>query len=274
MFWVIAVLIIRQPVYHLLSSDEPTYCFEMISQVLEFHREMRNYRNDPFASESVENTEEQTDANEINKPLNGSDPEILIKPVPFLDDQWKNKVVIGCTIAVALEVLIVLLMVMYWKQIRWTLRKLSCPCDYFQHRRHEPMQRQEPTYETNIDLESDDSLPADQEMQIYAPSSHGDPDDRSIQGRSLRGGHGSSSTSHRYSNIGFPSEADSRINYYINDGDDDDDGGEDVRTHSCGETLESSHPQRFSNDVGEQGNMMQVYAIVHNITDEGVNNSR
>lgn len=139
------------------------------------------------------------------------------------------------------------------------------------------MQRQEPTYETNIDLESDDSLPADQEMQIYAPSNHGDPENRSIQGHNSRG-HASSSSSHRYSNIGFPSEADSRINYYINDGDDDDDdndGGEGARrTHSAGETPESSHPQRFSADVGEEGNVMQVHAIIHNITDEGINNSR
>lgn len=137
------------------------------------------------------------------------------------------------------------------------------------------MQRQEPTYETNIDLESDDSLPTDQEMQIYAPSSHADPENRSIQGHSLRG-HASSSTSPRYSNIGFPSEADSRINYYINDGDydDNDDEADDQRTHSSGEVLESSHPQQSSADVGEQGNMMQVYAIVHNITDESANNSR
>lgn len=60
--------------------------------------------------------------------LNDLDPDVLIKPIPFSDDHWKNKVVIGCTIAVAIEVLIVLLMVMYWDQIRWTLRKLTCPC--------------------------------------------------------------------------------------------------------------------------------------------------
>jgi hypothetical protein len=53
---------------------------------------------------------------------------VIARKLPVDEDYWKNHVIVGCTIAVAVEVVIVVLMVMYWRQIRWTLRKLTCPC--------------------------------------------------------------------------------------------------------------------------------------------------
>ena len=41
---------------------------------------------------------------------------------------WKMKVTMACTIAAAVEIIIVLFMVLYWGQIRWLLRKFACPC--------------------------------------------------------------------------------------------------------------------------------------------------
>ena len=56
------------------------------------------------------------------------DSEVVMQKLPPDVDNWKNQVIIGCTFTVAIEILIVVLMVMYWQQIRWTLRKLACPC--------------------------------------------------------------------------------------------------------------------------------------------------
>ena len=41
---------------------------------------------------------------------------------------WKTKIIIICTIAAAVEIVIVLFIVMYWREIRWTMRKISCQC--------------------------------------------------------------------------------------------------------------------------------------------------
>ena len=43
-------------------------------------------------------------------------------------EHWKTQVVIACTITAAIEIFVVVIIVLYWKQIRWSLRKLQCPC--------------------------------------------------------------------------------------------------------------------------------------------------
>jgi hypothetical protein len=50
---------------------------------------------------------------------------------PGYEYYWRNHIIIGCTVAAAIEVVIVVLIVLYWKQIRWTLRKIVCPCVSF-----------------------------------------------------------------------------------------------------------------------------------------------
>lgn len=238
---------------------------------MNFERGMREYRNDPYSSEHFGNANEKPNAQDVNKPNNCSDPDVLIKPISFSDDYWKNKVVIGCTVAVAIEVLIVLLMVMYWEQIRWTLRKLTCPCDYLYHRRHEPMHRQDAIYETNIDVESDDSLPIDQEMQIYAPSSHSNSADGSDHDR----GHASANALHGYSQIGFPSLlARNGSSHCTIDGDDgDDEEIDDGRTCSLIKPLESNHSYRPTVYSFEEGDLMQVHAIVHNCSSNSLSSN-
>ena len=52
--------------------------------------------------------------------------DVIVRRLPTDVDEWKNHVIIGCTMAVAIEVTIVVVMVMYWRQISWTLRKLTC----------------------------------------------------------------------------------------------------------------------------------------------------
>lgn len=41
---------------------------------------------------------------------------------------WKSNVIIVCTVTAAVEIVIVVIIVLYWRQIRWTLRKIKCPC--------------------------------------------------------------------------------------------------------------------------------------------------
>jgi len=48
--------------------------------------------------------------------------------IPEYELHWKNQVIIACTITVAMEMVIITLMVMCWRQIRWTLMKLTCSC--------------------------------------------------------------------------------------------------------------------------------------------------
>ncbi len=68
------------------------------------------------------------DAIEFCNVFSYSDADVVIQRLPLDEDYWKNQVIIGCTFTVAIEILIVALMVMYWRQIRWTLRKITCPC--------------------------------------------------------------------------------------------------------------------------------------------------
>jgi len=48
--------------------------------------------------------------------------------IPGDELHWKNQVVIACTFTVAVEMLMISMMVMCWRQIRWTLLKLACSC--------------------------------------------------------------------------------------------------------------------------------------------------
>ena len=48
--------------------------------------------------------------------------------LPEDGEHWKTKIIIGCTVTAAVEILVVIFIVAYWREIRWTLRKFSCPC--------------------------------------------------------------------------------------------------------------------------------------------------
>ncbi|ELU09477.1 hypothetical protein CAPTEDRAFT_200347 [Capitella teleta] len=91
----------------------------------------------------------------FNPGANCSDPDSPSIEVtrPGLEHYWRNHIIIGCTVAAAIEVVIVVLIVFYWKQIRWTLRKIICPCTL----RHE---QQDVT-------ERDSSPPSDNELNAY-----------------------------------------------------------------------------------------------------------
>jgi len=56
------------------------------------------------------------------------DVEVSVQRIPEYDLHWKNQVIIACTITVAMEMLMITMMVMCWRQIRWTLMKLRCSC--------------------------------------------------------------------------------------------------------------------------------------------------
>ena len=43
------------------------------------------------------------------------------------DNYWKVMVIVVCTIAASVELLIVVLIVMHWKKLRWMFRKFQCP---------------------------------------------------------------------------------------------------------------------------------------------------
>jgi len=51
-----------------------------------------------------------------------------MQKIPNDEIHWKNQVIIACTITVAVEMLMISMMVMCWRQIRWTLLKLTCSC--------------------------------------------------------------------------------------------------------------------------------------------------
>ena len=44
------------------------------------------------------------------------------------EDHWKVKVIIVCTVVASIEVVIVIFILVYWKEIRWAMRKMHCPC--------------------------------------------------------------------------------------------------------------------------------------------------
>lgn len=60
-------------------------------------------------------------------PVAGSDSEVSV--VQSTDaDHWKPKIIVTCTIAAAIEIIVIIFIVMYWREIRWTMRKISCTC--------------------------------------------------------------------------------------------------------------------------------------------------
>ena len=63
------------------------------------------------------------------------------------EHHWKVKVIIVCTIAASVEALIIVFILIYWKDIRWTMRKMYCPCDERRVRRrdHEAMEPSGPS---------------------------------------------------------------------------------------------------------------------------------
>jgi len=63
------------------------------------------------------------------------DVEVSVQRIPEYELHWKNQVIIVCTITVAMEMLMIILMVMFWRQIRWTLMKLRCSCVRFYYHR-------------------------------------------------------------------------------------------------------------------------------------------
>jgi len=57
-----------------------------------------------------------------------ADVEVSMERIPEDELHWKNQVIIACTITVAVEMVVISMMVMCWRQIRWTLMKLTCSC--------------------------------------------------------------------------------------------------------------------------------------------------
>ena len=57
-----------------------------------------------------------------------ADVEVSMQRINDDEVHWKNQVIIVCTVTVAMEVLMIALIVMCWRQIRWTLLKLTCHC--------------------------------------------------------------------------------------------------------------------------------------------------
>ena len=47
---------------------------------------------------------------------------------PLAAETWKMHIIMACTVAAAVEMVLVIFIILYWRQIRWTLRKISCPC--------------------------------------------------------------------------------------------------------------------------------------------------
>jgi len=57
-----------------------------------------------------------------------ADVEVSVQRITEDELHWKNQVIIACTITVAVEMVTISVMVMCWRQIRWTLMKLACSC--------------------------------------------------------------------------------------------------------------------------------------------------
>ena len=62
-----------------------------------------------------------------------ADVEVSFQRIPGDDLHWKNQVIIACTITVAVEMVLITMMLMCWRQIRWTLLKLTCSCVRLSH---------------------------------------------------------------------------------------------------------------------------------------------
>jgi len=51
-----------------------------------------------------------------------------VEPISY--DHWKLHIIMGCTVTAAVEFVLIIFIILYWRQIRWTLRKLTCPCKW------------------------------------------------------------------------------------------------------------------------------------------------
>jgi len=87
---------------------------------------------------------------------------------------WKVKVIIVCTIAASVEIVIVVFILIYWKDIRWTMRKMYCPCDEHRVRRrdHEAMEPSGPS-PSDSGFQGDD-LEQGQQVQTYQTRRRGE----------------------------------------------------------------------------------------------------
>ena len=56
------------------------------------------------------------------------DYNLNIEPAYSEEDVWKKKLIIGCTVAVAFEIVIVFIIFHFWKQLKVTFSKFTCPC--------------------------------------------------------------------------------------------------------------------------------------------------
>ncbi|CAD5115710.1 DgyrCDS4655 [Dimorphilus gyrociliatus] len=60
-----------------------------------------------------------------------------VERAPIDDDGlwWKSRVIIACTVIASLEIVIVIVMIIYWRQIRFYFTKIHCPCDDYLYER-------------------------------------------------------------------------------------------------------------------------------------------
>lgn len=80
---------------------------------------------------------------------------------PVMYDHWKLHIIMACTVTAAVEFVIIIFIILYWKQIRWTLRKITCPCD--DCRQHEAMEPDQQGQHT--DVQSDEQSEAQSYVQ-------------------------------------------------------------------------------------------------------------
>lgn len=92
------------------------------------------------------------------------------------EHHWKVKIIIVCTIAASVEIIIVIFILIYWKDIRWTMRKMYCPCDERRVRRrdHEAMEPSGPS-PSDSGFQGDD-LEQGQHVQTYQARRRGETD--------------------------------------------------------------------------------------------------
>jgi len=62
---------------------------------------------------------------------NVADVEVSMQRITEDEVHWKSQVIIACTVTVAVEMVMITMMVMCWRQLRWTLMKLACSCVRF-----------------------------------------------------------------------------------------------------------------------------------------------
>ena len=57
-----------------------------------------------------------------------SDPDVEIRPQSLEEQEWKTRVIVVCTVTAATEIFFALFIIVYWKELRWSFRKITCPC--------------------------------------------------------------------------------------------------------------------------------------------------